>query len=256
MAPKGASDRGVSGAFQGRFGAFQPLFAPLLPLFCPSFAPLLPLFPEMLLFRELAESGSFLQATLLPGHRQTRIKKQAPSTKRHTMQQQQMNKRKFVMMTAEDCNDKKRKIVQLQAEVADYEKRMSEPFPTLIKVSNDAGDYKTRSLMKAGETLARIEYKESIEWCGYGDDRRERWEVYILVPKGSPDNVKILLENLKESWKTTPVLIQIDLLGPDDEEDDNLLIEKYGGMLEYGLDFERYDEEFKCYLNNVYVPPY
>ncbi len=153
-----------------------------------------------------------------------------------------MNKRKFVMMTAEDFNDKKRKIVQLQAEVADY-----------IQVSEYEG-WQTRGLVKDGETLAQIEYKASIQWCGYGDNRRERCEVYIMVPEGLPENVKILLENLKEAWENKPVLIKIDLLGPEDEEDDALFIEEYGGMLEY-LDFERDGEGFKCYLNNVYAPP-
>jgi hypothetical protein len=171
------------------------------------------------------------------------------------MQQQQMNKRKFVMMTAQDCIDKKRKIMQLQAEVADHEERMSEPFPTLIKVSRDAEGYEARSLMKAGETLARIEYKVSMEKCGYGDAEQERWEVYILVPQGSSDNVKILLENLKESWGTDPVIFQLELLGPENEEEDNLLIEEYGGMLQHNLRFERNQEEFNLYLNNVYVPP-
>jgi hypothetical protein len=162
------------------------------------------------------------------------------------------NKRKIGMMTDQEFKNKKLKIKQLQEEVDEHEKRTLAPIPTRVVVGpSDENGWRTRKLIMGDETAASIVYKETEEWCGYGDDRRERWEVYLRIVGGSPDNMELLLKGFQESLG--PTLIEAYSLG-DDEDFEKV----YGAVLErLGFVDEYCDDSrtWTCYHKNVYVPP-
>jgi hypothetical protein len=159
------------------------------------------------------------------------------------------NKRNIGMMTDQEFKNKKLKIKQLQQEVDEHEKRTLAPIPTRVVVGPEDGDgWRTRKLITGDETAAAIVYKETYEWCGYGDDRRERWEVYLRIVGGSPDNIELLLRGFLESLG--PTLIVASSLG-DDEDVYAAVFERLGFEDEYYEDSRTWTR----YHKNVYVPP-
>jgi hypothetical protein len=162
------------------------------------------------------------------------------------------NKRNIGMMTDQEFKNKKLKITQLQEEVDEHEKRTLAPIPTRVVVGpRDENGWRTRKLITGDETAASFVYKETEEWCGYGDDRRERWEVYLRIVGGSPDNMELLLKGFQESLGQTQTLIFVRSLGSE-EYTKNV----YGAVLER-LNFVEEDSEdstvWACDHNNGYV---